>query len=92
VDGLRKEAMSRTLSEIIAHLRAVCENPSVSTTLIQTEDLMLLCNEIERTRKALTAISQLKREKCITADADTLFMILEHKVAIANDTLRGTEL
>lgn len=39
--------MSRSLAEIITHIRAVAANPSVSTTLIQTEDLELLCSAAE---------------------------------------------
>lgn len=41
--------MARELREIIFHLRAVSANPAVSTTLIQTEDLLLLCDAAERT-------------------------------------------
>jgi hypothetical protein len=40
--------MPRKLEEIIAHIRAVSANPSVSTTLIQTEDLEALCDAAER--------------------------------------------
>lgn len=36
--------MSRTIEEIIVHIRAVISNPNISTTLIQTEDLEKLCN------------------------------------------------
>lgn len=36
--------MARNLDEIKAHLRMVIANPSVSTTLIQTEDLAALCD------------------------------------------------
>jgi len=39
--------MTRPLKDIIAHIRAVAANPSVSTTLIQTEDLLALCNAAE---------------------------------------------
>ena len=35
--------MPRRLSEVITHIRAVCANPAVDTTLIQTEDLLALC-------------------------------------------------
>jgi len=38
----------RKINEIIAHIRAVSENPSISTTLIQTDDLLLLCAAAER--------------------------------------------
>ena len=40
--------MPRPLAEIIAHIRMVSENPNVSTTLIQTEDLLLLCDAAEK--------------------------------------------
>lgn len=40
--------MPRQLNEIIAHIRMVAANPQVSTTLIQTEDLLLLCEAAER--------------------------------------------
>lgn len=39
--------MSRKISEVIAHIRAVAANPSVSTTMIQTEDLEMLCDAAE---------------------------------------------
>lgn len=39
--------MPRKLKDIIAHIRAVAGDPSVSTTLIQTEDLEALCNAAE---------------------------------------------
>lgn len=39
--------MPRSLNEIIAHIRMVVANPNVSTTLIQTEDLEVLCNAAE---------------------------------------------
>lgn len=35
--------MARKLKEIIAHLRMVAADPTISTTLIQTEDLEVLC-------------------------------------------------
>lgn len=47
--------MPRRLPEIIAHIRAVCANPSVSTTLIQTEDLLALCDAAEAAQIAETA-------------------------------------
>jgi hypothetical protein len=40
--------MPRPLNEVIAHIRAVSANPSISTTLIQTEDLEALCEAAER--------------------------------------------
>lgn len=40
--------MPRPLHEIISHIRLVAANPQVSTTLIQTEDLEVLCNASER--------------------------------------------
>jgi len=39
--------MPRRLRDIIAHVRAVVANPSISTTLIQTEDLEVLCDAAE---------------------------------------------
>jgi hypothetical protein len=36
--------MARTLPEIVAHLRACIADGSIKTTLIQTEDLALLCD------------------------------------------------
>lgn len=39
--------MSKPIAEIVAHLRAACENPSVKATLIQTEDLLALCEVVE---------------------------------------------
>jgi len=36
--------MPRPLNEIIAHIRMVIANPQVSTTLVQTEDLQVLCD------------------------------------------------
>lgn len=39
--------MPRKLPDIIAHIRAVAGDPSISTTLIQTEDLLALCTAAE---------------------------------------------
>ena len=50
--------MSRPLAEIIAHIRAVCDAPSVEATLIQTEDLYALCDAAEIDAEQL-------RETCI---------------------------
>lgn len=36
--------MPRILNEIIAHIRMVVANPQISTTLIRTEDLEVLCD------------------------------------------------
>jgi hypothetical protein len=52
--------MPRKLNEIIAQIRACVANPAISTTLIQTEDLEVLCDaaeEIERLRAALEKIA-----------------------------------
>jgi hypothetical protein len=38
---------ARPLPVIIAHIRAVAANPSIKTTLIQTADLLALCNAAE---------------------------------------------
>ena len=43
----RRSTMPRQLHEIIAHIRMVIANPAVSTTLIQTEDLQVLCDAAE---------------------------------------------
>ena len=40
--------MARKLEDIILHIRMCIENESVSTTLIQTEDLTVLCDAAER--------------------------------------------
>ncbi len=45
--------MPRPMKDIIAHIRAVVANPSVSTTLIQTEDLSALCDAAEANIGAL---------------------------------------
>lgn len=39
--------MARSVEEIIAQLRAAIANPAISTTLIQTEDLAVLCDAAE---------------------------------------------
>lgn len=39
--------MTKTINEITAHLRTVCGNPSIKATLIQTEDLLALCEAVE---------------------------------------------
>lgn len=39
--------MPRKLADIIAHLRMCIANASVDTTLIQTEDLAVLCDAAE---------------------------------------------
>lgn len=39
--------MPRPLKDIIAHIRAVAADASISTTLIQTEDLLALCDAAE---------------------------------------------
>jgi hypothetical protein len=43
--------MPRTLTEVIAHIRAVSANPAIDTTLIQTEDLEALCAAAEGPRE-----------------------------------------
>lgn len=37
----------RKIEEIIIHIRTVVANPNINTTLVQTEDLELLCNQAE---------------------------------------------
>lgn len=39
--------MPRRLTEITAHIRAACGDPSIKATLIQTEDLIALCDAID---------------------------------------------
>lgn len=41
---IKEEIMARELEQIVAHIRAVAADPSISTTLIQTEDLLALCD------------------------------------------------
>lgn len=50
--------MARRISEIVAHLRAVSDNPSVATTLIQTEDLMVLCDAAEQSPRHIETLHQ----------------------------------
>lgn len=38
--------MGRTLEQIVSHIKSVISNPNIQTTLIQTEDLELLCNMV----------------------------------------------
>ncbi len=45
--------MPRPLAEIITHIRAVAANPAISTTLIQTEDLLALCDAAELDRETM---------------------------------------
>lgn len=45
--------MPRPLNEIIAHIRAVSANPAINTTLIQTEDLELLCDAASLDREKM---------------------------------------
>ena len=45
--------MTRPLAEIIAHIRAVCDNRTVDATLIQTEDLYALCDAAELDRETM---------------------------------------
>lgn len=47
--------MPRTLTEIKTHLRAVIANGSISTTLIQTEDLAALCDAADVNAELLGA-------------------------------------
>lgn len=47
--------MTKPINEIVAHLRAACENPSVKATLIQTEDLLALCEAVESPMGGLSA-------------------------------------
>lgn len=39
--------MARTISEIVAHLKAACTDPAVDTALIQREDVLALCDAVE---------------------------------------------
>jgi hypothetical protein len=59
-------AMPRPLPQILAHIRAVAGNPSINTTLIQTEDLLALCDKVdeaERLRAALRQITEIEDEQ-----------------------------
>lgn len=40
--------MARSIKDVITHIRAVAADPSIDTTLIQTEDLLALCDAAER--------------------------------------------
>jgi hypothetical protein len=65
--------MPRALSEVIAHLRAVAADTQVFGTLIQTEDLLLLCDAAEMSREdmieaILTAHAKAAEEKWPNAD------------------------
>lgn len=42
--------MPRSLQDIITHVRMVSANPAISATMIQTEDLELLCSAAEMDR------------------------------------------
>lgn len=52
--------MARNIGQIVAHLRAVSANPSVSTTLIQTEDLLVLCDAAERQQELAERLDGIK--------------------------------
>jgi hypothetical protein len=51
--------MPRPLPQILAHIRAVAGNPSINTTLIQTEDLLALCDEVDEAERLRAIIAWL---------------------------------
>lgn len=51
--------MPRPLPQILAHIRAVAGNPSISTTLIQTEDLLALCDEVDAAERLRVALKRI---------------------------------
>lgn len=46
----------RPLTEILSHLRAVIANPNIDTTLIQTQDIAVICNLAEDAERLLAAL------------------------------------
>ena len=73
--------MPRKLSEITAHIRMVAANPSVSTTLIQTEDLVLLCDQAENPRMVVAALSAIERLEA-GAPAKEVIALLEDALGV----------
>lgn len=63
----------REVRDIIAHIRIIIANPAVSSTLIQTEDLALLCDRAE------TAIPQSITTAPKTADEILLVSFQEQE-------------
>lgn len=59
--------MTRPLPDIISHIRAVAGDPSIGTTLIQTEDLLALCDAAESAGPSPSA----DREALIVAARNT---------------------
>ena len=47
------EPRLRTVDETMAYIRAMCANEGVSTALIQTGELIALCDEIDSLREDL---------------------------------------
>lgn len=58
--------MTRPLPDIISHIRAVAGDPSIGTTLIQTEDLLALCDAAESAGPSPCASASTIPTCCIT--------------------------
>ena len=76
--------MPRTLTEIKAHLRAVIANGSISTTLIQTEDLAALCDVADAAQDLMDNSPLGDNDKPYCSDVagkefDALFLSLQPK-------------
>lgn len=56
------KVMARTIPEIIAHIRAVVANAGIRTTLIQTEDLEVICDAAERYFEITNAATNKQRD------------------------------
>lgn len=54
-------------------------------------DFNKLVNDLVTATTALKEIAQLQRGKCETANAETLFMLLDNKVGIATNALAKIE-
>lgn len=53
----------KPVREIIAHLRFVCENAAINMALIQTEDLLALCNVAEAAQTVHRQAAELRAER-----------------------------
>lgn len=68
-----RDVMARSLQEITAHIRAVSGNPSIAHTLIQTEDLLALCDYAENNRQAMV-------DHMLSADRDKDQMVVARNI------------
>lgn len=50
--------MPRELQAIVTQIRLVIANPAISTTLIQTEDLEVLCDAIDKNSRLHSILQQ----------------------------------